>query len=138
MEPRKFLDFEFYNSNNFKHNVDISILILFVLETFENLSSLSYFKKRNNPIKANYSKSNSISSHEFSSYEKKKKNIDTLPFENLRSLNYPKNPENRKSNNISLRICIQKKNNSTPLSNPTSSKKTGKSPESQLSISSAR
>lgn len=72
------------------------------------------------------------------SHRTKKKNIDTLPFENLRPLNYPKNPENRKSNNISLRICIQKKNNSTPPPNPTSSKKTGKSPESQLSISSAR
>lgn len=26
----KFLDFEFYNSNNFKRNLDISILTLFV------------------------------------------------------------------------------------------------------------
>lgn len=26
----KFLDFEFYNSNNFERNLDISILILFV------------------------------------------------------------------------------------------------------------
>lgn len=49
------------------------------------------------------------------SHRTKKKNIDTLPFENLRPLNYPKNPENRKSNNISLRICIQKKKTIPPL-----------------------
>lgn len=45
----KFLDFEFYNSNNLNA---ISIFLYWhsSYSTFENLGSLSYFKKRDNPI----------------------------------------------------------------------------------------
>lgn len=98
----KFLDFEFYNSNNFKRNLDISILTLFVfnfwkfrlIKLFQKARIILYYSKSNDPV----------SSHEFSSIIRKKKiqywhlYIDTLLFENLRSPNYPKkrnNHENR-------------------------------------------
>lgn len=41
---RKFLDFKFYNSNNFKRNLDISILTLFVFN-FWKFKLIKLFQK---------------------------------------------------------------------------------------------